>query len=182
MEILFVAIALAMDAFAVSVSIGLSLNFVPLNTAFRTSFHFGLYQFFMPLIGWYTASKFSSYIQELDHWIAFLLLAGIGGKMILEAFEKKEGSTVDRTRGFPLILLSIATSIDAFAVGMAYSFLESKILFPAMIIGIIAFCLSYIGIKGGARFSKHLGNSAEIIGGIVLIFVGAKILVEHLSG
>lgn len=134
------------------------------------------------LIGWYAASKFSGYIQGLDHWVAFFLLAGIGSKMIFEAFEKKEESTVDRTKGFPLILLSIATSIDALAIGIAYSFLEREILFPAIIIGIIAFGLSYIGIKGGARFGKHLGNRAEIIGGIVLIFIGLKVLIEHLSG
>lgn len=182
MELLFVAIALAMDAFAVSISIGLSMDNVLFNTAFRTSFSFGFYQFFMPLIGWYAASKFSGYIQGFDHWIAFFLLAGIGGKMIFEAFEKKEEPITDRTRGFPLVLLSIATSIDALAVGVAYSFLEREILLPAIVIGVVAFGLSYIGIKGGARFGKHLGNSAEIIGGIVLIFIGLKILIEHLSG
>ncbi|AKI97329.1 manganese efflux pump MntP family protein [Kosmotoga pacifica] len=182
MDIVLIAVALAMDAFAVSISIGLSQKTIPFRTAFRTSLNFGSFQFFMPVIGWYVASSFSKYIQAFDHWIAFFLLVGIGGKMIIETFEEGDRSnSKDRTKGLALVMLSIATSIDALAVGVAFAFVDRTIFFPSVIIGIVAFGFSYLGIKGGAKFGKLLGKKTEILGGIILIFIGVKILIEHLS-
>ncbi|NLT44362.1 MAG: manganese efflux pump [Thermotogaceae bacterium] len=181
MENLFVATGLALDAFAVSICTGISLEDVTHRHVFRVSFHFGLFQFGMPIIGYLLASSFRNYIMDFDHWIAFILLGIIGGKMLLESFDgKEEASCKDRTRGLTLILLSIATSIDALAVGSAYAFLGKRIILTAVMTGFITAMLSALGIKGGQRLGQKFGKLMEAVGGIVLISIGTKILFEHL--
>jgi len=169
MENLLVATGLALDAFAVSICAGISLEDVTCRHVFRVAFHFGLFQFVMP------------FIMDFDHWIAFILLGIIGGKMLLESLDRKEEvSCKDRTRGLTLILLSIATSIDALAVGSAYAFLGKPIILTAMMTGLITATLSALGVTGGQRLGQKFGKLMEATGGIVLISIGLKILFEHL--
>ena len=177
MENLLVATGLALDAFAVSICAGISLEDVTCRHVFRVAFHFGLFQFGMPIIGYFLAASFRDYIMDFDHWIAFILLGSIGGKMLLESLDRKEEvSCKDRTRGLTLILLSIATSIDVLAVGSAYAFLGKSIILTAMITA----TLSALGVTGGQRLGQKFGKLMEATGGIVLISIGLKILFEHL--
>ena len=177
------AIALAMDAFAVAV--GLSLNqdkFTP-NQSLRLSFSFGLFQFLMPILGWLAGHSILKYIQAFDHWVAFGLLLFIGCRMIWESTKdhtRPKNLNVDPTTGLSLLMLSIATSIDALAVGLSYSVLDIVIFWPAVIIGIVAFIMTLIGTKAGPLFGLALGKRAGFIGGLVLIVIGVKILLDHL--
>jgi putative Mn2+ efflux pump MntP len=177
------AFALAMDAFAVSIASGVNLKKVSLRQTFRLSFHFGFFQALMPVIGWSGGLTVRSLIEQYDHWVAFLLLALVGGHMIREAFhkdqEKKEKS--DPTKGITLLILSVATSIDALAVGLSLSILNISIWFPALIIGIVAALATAIGLHIGKRVgaSSHISQYAECIGGIVLLLIGVRILYEH---
>ncbi|WP_258001824.1 manganese efflux pump MntP [Mesotoga sp. Brook.08.YT.4.2.5.1] len=181
MENLLVATGLALDAFAVSICTGISLEDVTRRHVFRVAFHFGLFQFGMPIIGYFLAASFRDYIMDFDHWIAFILLGIIGGKMLLESLDRKEEvSCKDRTRGLTLILLSIATSIDALAVGSAYAFLGRPIILTAMMTGLITATLSALGVTGGQRLGQKFGKFMEATGGIVLISIGLKILFKHL--
>ncbi|HOP37326.1 manganese efflux pump MntP family protein [Mesotoga prima] len=172
---------LALDAFAVSICTGISLPNVTGRHVFRVSFHFGFFQFGMPLIGVFLAAGFRDFIVDFDHWIAFILLAAIGGEMLYESFENQgEETCKDRTKGLTLILLSVATSIDALAVGSAYAFLEKPVIETAIMTGVITASLSAIGVTGGQRIGQKLGRAMEAAGGTVLIAIGAKILLEHL--
>ncbi len=176
--ILLIAVALAMDAFAVSIANGLTMCPLHVKTAFVSSFLFGLFQACMPLLGWLLGSQFKGIIQPVDHWIAFGLLSFIGGKMIYESFFlEKEKSRILTVR--VLLILAIATSIDAFAVGITFAVLHIAIIKPIIIIGIITFLLSFLGVWIGCTFGKNLSGKAEIAGGIILIGMGLKILVEH---
>jgi Predicted membrane protein len=185
---LLVALALAMDAFAVSVASGICIADLKLRHALRASLFFGAFQFAMPVIGWLLGGTFRAYIQGFDHWIALALLAFVGGKMIVESFEKKneaacsddEGSKTDIRDLKTLVMLSIATSIDALAVGLSYSVLGSPILGPAAIIGIVTFALCLVGTEFGKRIGAKFERWATLAGGIALVGIGAKILVEHL--
>jgi putative Mn2+ efflux pump MntP len=180
---LLIAIGLGMDAFAVSLAVGAcrtSLKFRPL---FRLSFHFGLFQFLMPIIGWWLGQTVDQYIRDYDHWIAFILLAGIGAKMIKESREAAtdRANQVDHTRGWTLVLLSIATSIDALAVGLSMAFLGVAIWIPSVIIGIVAAAMTAFGMICGGRLGCLFGKRMELIGGLILIGIGLKILFEHLG-
>ncbi|MBN1880740.1 MAG: manganese efflux pump [Deltaproteobacteria bacterium] len=181
-SIFFVAVALAMDAFAVSLATSLALNPVTGGQVFRFSFHFGLFQAMMPVIGWMAGTAVYEYISAVDHWIAFGLLAFVGGKMIYEALspEKSERTASDPTRGWDLIVLSVATSIDALAVGLSISMLGGTILLPAVIIGLVAAALTVVGMMLGGKIGGMWGKKVEVIGGLVLITIGIRIVVEHL--
>ncbi|OGU59248.1 MAG: hypothetical protein A2X64_01780 [Ignavibacteria bacterium GWF2_33_9] len=180
LEIIIIACGLAFDAFAVSVSAGTKKSCQTPRASFRLSFHFGLFQFMMPIIGWFVGSLISNLLESVDHWIAFGLLVYIGYKMIRDTFIKdKEEKLFDPSKGAQLILLSIATSIDALAVGLSLALLNVEILTPAIIIGIITSTLSYVGIKIGKQFGKKYAVRAEFIGGLILIGIGLKILIEH---
>jgi putative Mn2+ efflux pump MntP len=182
LEIFLISCGLAFDAFAVSVSAGTLKSCESPRAAFRLSFHFGLFQFLMPVIGWFIGYQISEYVTFIDHWIAFGLLFLIGAKMIKETFEKsEEKKNFNPSKGSQLILLSIATSIDALAVGLSLAFLNVDIFIPSLSIGIITASLSFIGIKIGRKFGKKYSKQAEFIGGLILIGIGIKILFEHLT-
>jgi len=181
--VLVIALALAMDAFAVSVGVSLSLEKITRLQTFRLAFCFGFFQFFMPLIGWFAGRNILRYIQAFDHWIAFGLLAFIGSKMILESFKRKETPaerSSDPTKGLSLFFLSVATSIDALAVGLSFAVLHVSILHPAVIIGLVASFMTILGVKIGPVLGQLVGKRAELLGGLVLIFIGIKMLLEHL--
>ena len=184
LTLLGIAIGLAMDAFAVAIGAGLQLVEVTPRQTFRLAWHFGLFQAFMPVIGWLAGRTLVQYIAPVDHWIAFGLLAFIGGKMVYEAFQENgdEADACDPTRGLRLVMLSIATSIDALAVGLSLAVLGVSIWYPALVIGIVAGVLTTIGLDLGKRFGALLGRRMEVVGGLILIGIGVKILVEHLAG
>lgn len=173
-----------MDAFAVAVATGIYLGKVSGRQTFRLSFHFGLFQFLMPLIGWRAGLSVVGYLRDYDHWLAFALLALLGGKMIFEAFREEESARrpSDPTRGTSLVLLSIATSVDALAVGLSLGVLRVRIWVPAVVIGLVAAALTAAGMHLGRPLGSRLGRKMEIAGGTVLIGIGAKILFQHLSG
>ncbi len=177
------ALALAMDAFAVALGTGAVLSRLTGRHLFRLGFHFGLFQALMPVIGWLAGLTIIQWVEAWDHWIAFSLLAIIGGRMIYEAFSDEE-NTDDRdpTKGLSLVLLSIATSIDALAVGFSLSVIGVSIWMPALVIGLVAGILTIVGMLLGGRIGDRWGSRVEILGGLVLIAIGAKILIEHLSG
>ena len=181
LNLLGISVGLAMDALAVSVAAGLSLDRVTPRHAFRIAFHFGLFQFLMPILGWFGGNGLAPYLGRWDHWIAFGLLAIIGGKMLWEAGgEKNPGSKVDPTRGVMLVTLSIATSIDALAVGATLALISVPVWIPSVVIGLVAATLSAIGIIFGSRIGSRWGFWAEIAGGCVLLLIGGRILVSHL--
>ncbi len=179
-----IAVGLAMDAFAVSIGIGLCASHVSTRTTLRLSWHFGLFQAVMPVLGWLAGLSLAGWISRFDHWVAFGLLALIGGKMIYEAFRgsEEERACRDRTRGVSLIVLSVATSIDALAVGLSLALLGVDIWFPAAIIGVVAFAFTAVGLHLGRRLGGLLGRPVEVVGGLILVGIGVKILIEHLSG
>lgn len=179
-ETLFLSLSLALDAFAVSLSTGALIKTRTWRDYFRIPFHFGLFQFLMPVIGWYLGSTVEPLIAEIDHWVAFLLLVIIGGKMIKTAFSKeKELLNSDPSRGIKLIILSVATSIDALAVGFSLALLRYNIWYPSILIGIITAALSLIGLFVGNRLGNKFGNIVEVCGGVILISIGIKIVLTH---
>jgi len=178
-----IAVALAMDAFAVAIVTGLSLKDVSLRQTFRLSWHFGLFQALMPIIGWSAGISIRIYIEKYDHWIAFGLLAFVGINMIREAFrhDEDEEQTKDPTKGMMLVMLSVATSIDALAVGLSLSMINISIWTPALIIGIVAGMFTIIGLQIGKKIGSavRLSIYAGTIGGIILFAIGLNILHEH---
>ena len=182
LNVLGIAIGLAMDAFAVSVAAGLTLRQLTFRRVFRLAFHFGLFQFLMPVVGWLAGRTVSEYIHAYDHWLAFGLLSFVGGKMLWEAWrsggDKKRPD--DPTRGWLLVTLAVATSIDALAVGLSMAFLRVSIWAPSIVIGLVAATLTCVGMWIGRRFGDRFGKWADIAGGIVLLAIGARILISHL--
>lgn len=178
--ILGIALALAMDAFAVALAAGGVLNPLTGRHLFRLGFHFGLFQALMPIAGWLVGIAVQQWISAYDHWIAFVLLAVVGGRMILEAFdEKKDKAVSDPTKGFTMVMLSIATSIDALAVGLSLAMLGVSVWRPAAVIGVVAGVLTVIGMLLGRRLGDNWGKRVEVCGGLVLCIIGLKILLEH---
>lgn len=179
--ILGIAVALGMDAFAVAIGAGSQRPAVTPRRLFRLSFHFGLFQFMMPIIGFWAGSTVSEYIKDYDHWLALGLLCIVGGKMIKESFadEDADRQLPDPTRGWTLILLSVATSIDALAVGLSMAFLGVEVWMPSVIIGIVALLMTAVGMIFGSRLGLLFGRRMGLIGGLILIGIGIKILVEH---
>jgi putative Mn2+ efflux pump MntP len=213
-EITFIAIGLAMDAFAVAIACSIAIKEVSGRQIFRVTFHFGLFQAMMPVLGWCAGNRAQSYIADWDHWIAFGLLSLIGGKAILDAIKPEDetaesidnnsqsnagsASPIDNavsasprnkgirptikrdpTRGLSLLLYSVATSIDALAVGVSLAAIKVDIWEPAVIIGIITMLMSAGGIMLGNKIGSHLGSKVEIAGGVILIGIGLKILIVH---
>jgi putative Mn2+ efflux pump MntP len=177
------ALALAMDAFAVALGTGAVLSRLTGRHIFRLGFHFGLFQALMPVIGWLAGRSIMQWVAAWDHWIAFSLLALIGGRMIYEAFRNEEkADDRDPTKGLSLIALSIATSIDALAIGFSLSVIGVSIWMPALVIGMVAGVLTVTGMLLGGRIGDRWGTRVEIFGGLVLIAIGFKILIEHLTG
>ncbi|PNU20309.1 hypothetical protein C2E25_07745 [Geothermobacter hydrogeniphilus] len=176
------ALALAMDAFAVALASSLSLPTLTGRHLFRLGWHFGLFQALMPVIGWLAGLAIQRWIVAVDHWIAFGLLTFIGGRMLWEALHH-DGEEVrgDPTRGWTMVMLSVATSIDALAVGLTLAMLGVSIWFPALVIGLVAGILTVVGMLLGRRLGDRWGQPVEIIGGLVLIGIGLKILIEHLT-
>jgi len=181
--ILLIALALAVDAFAVALAAGVSLCQVNSRQVFRLAWHFGFFQAGMNILGWLGGITVRSWIESFDHWLAFGLLAFVGGKMIWEAIReaKEEGEGADPTRGRMLLTLSIATSIDSLAVGLSFAVLGVSVWLPSLIIGLVAAGLTVLGLRLGCLVgaTSRLGSRAEIIGGLVLIGIGLKILYEH---
>lgn len=175
--LLLLAVALAMDAFAVSLCQGAAVRNA--GQALKIALAFGIAQGLMPLIGWALGIAFSSWFAAVDHWIAFILLAGIGAKMIHEGRSEKDEETKPALTGMALVAAAVATSIDAAAAGVTLPALGVDVMTACAIIGAVTFILCLIGAMGGAKLGSRLGNRAEILGGVVLIGLGAKILAEH---
>jgi len=184
LEIWLLAVSLAMDCFSVSITSGIILHRVRMKVFFTIAFFFGLFQGMMPLIGWFSASRFYHLIEKFDHWIAFGLLFILGIRMIKESFDKgNEHHHFNPTRLPVILTLAVATSIDALAVGISFACtgMETfqKILWPIFIIGIASFLFSILGCFIGVYFGKRINLRAELWAGIILIGIGAKILIEH---
>jgi len=200
-SIVLIAVGLSMDAFAVSVTNGIIIRELKLQHALKVGLYFGVFQALMPLAGWLAGSRFKEYITSIDHWIAFILLAFIGGKMIHEAYKENcevcetgeeacevavsghDGamSAEDPLRMGRLMVLAVATSIDALAVGISFAFLNVSILWSSAVIGSITFVICAAGVYVGRKFGCLFQKRAEIAGGIILVLIGAKILAEHLG-
>lgn len=179
-----IAVGLSMDAFAVSICKGLSMGKISVKKVVTVGLYFGVFQGMMPLAGYFLGSQFSARITAFDHWIAFVLLSIIGGNMIKESLAGEECEQCGRedTLGFSEMLpLAIATSIDALAVGVSFAFLQVHIISAVSFIGITTFVLSVVGVKIGNVFGTRFKSKAELVGGIILIFMGVKILLEHLG-
>lgn len=181
-SILFIAFGLAMDAFAVAIASGIIIKQLKVRNVLKIALFFGLFQAFMPVVGWLAGLSMRDFVRAFDHWVTFGLLSLIGGKMIYESFkiesEKTEG---DPLNIYMLLLLSIATSIDALVVGVSFAFLDIFIITPIVTIGIVTFLLSSLGVYIGDKSGHFFENKMEIIGGLFLIGIGVKILIEHLS-
>ena len=184
--LLLMGVGLAMDAFAVSICKGLSMRKVNKKQCLVIGLFFGGFQALMPFIGWVLGSQFEQYITSIDHWIAFILLGFIGGKMVVEAIREKDeavevGKMDPRLDFKEMFILAIATSIDALAVGITFAFLQVPIVEAVSIIGITTFVISVIGVYVGNFFGNRYKKKAELAGGIILILSGLKILLEHLG-
>jgi putative Mn2+ efflux pump MntP len=178
---LFIALGLSMDAVAVSMASGCAAPRVDARQAFVLSSLFGLFQALMPLAGWLAGLGFQSLIARFDHWLAFVLLAWIGGRMIVASRRSGEcRSRPQRLKPMTMLALALATSIDALAVGLSFSALAVAILRPALVIGLVTFALSLLAAFAGRRFGARLAGRAELLGGLVLLAIGVKILFEHL--
>jgi len=181
LEIVLISIGLAMDAFAVAVCKGLSMKKMEWKKAIIIALYFGAFQAIMPVIGFLLGVSFEELVTKIDHWIAFALLSFIGINMIKEAFDKDGEAVNDSIDVKTMTMLAIATSIDALAVGITFAFLRVNVLVAVSLIGIITFVLSLIGVKIGNKFGDKYERKAELAGGIILILMGLKILLEHLG-
>ncbi|MBP8990012.1 MAG: manganese efflux pump [Clostridia bacterium] len=181
-ELVLIAVGLSMDATAVALCKGLSRRRSDVRQGLIIALYFGIFQAFMPLIGWFFGKQFERYIQSFDHWIAFFLLLFVGGKMIFEVIRKdshKENQEVS-CRPHELLILAVATSIDALAVGVTFAFLQVPIFQSVLLIGLTTSVLSLSGYLLGNRLGLRFGSAAELIGGLILVLLGTKILIEHL--
>jgi len=181
--ILLIALALAVDAFAVALASGVSLCQVNGRQTFRLAFHFGLFQAMMNIIGWTAGLTVRTLLENIDHWLAFTLLALVAAKMIKDSIagREEEAKKIDPTRGYTLVMLSFATSIDSLAVGLSFSVLNISIWLPATIIGIVATLMTIVGLRLGCLLgaASRIGSRAEIAGGLVLLGIGINILHQH---
>jgi len=179
--IVVIAVALAMDAFAVSIASGAAYKQLQVRHTLRIALFFGGFQAFMPLIGALAGLSFREYIADYDHWIAFVILAAVGGKMIYESFKITEAEkNYSPSNILVLLALSVATSIDALAIGITLSLVAGSIVTAVIVIGLVTFLLSYIGVILGKKFGHIFENKIEAVGGLVLIALGVKILLEHM--
>ena len=181
LSLFIIAVGLSMDAFAVSICKGLAMQKINLRKAGIVGLWFGGFQALMPFIGYLLGSQFEQYITTIDHWIAFVLLGLIGASMIKESLSKEEECANDSLDCKTMFLLAVATSIDALAVGVTFAFLQVEIVPAVSFIGIITFTLSVVGVKVGNIFGTKYKSKAELAGGIILVLMGIKILLEHLG-
>jgi putative Mn2+ efflux pump MntP len=179
-EILLLAVSMAIDAFAVCLAAGAMPEIRGPRPTFRLAFHFGLFQFIMPILGWLAGTTVEAVIRDYDHWAAFGLLAFVGGRMIHSAMHQSRPIDADPSRGMTLVLLSIAVSIDALAVGLSLALVGIAVGYPALLIGLVTGALSWLGIRLGITASNMLGKRVELLGGIVLIIIGIRVLLQHL--
>ena len=180
-ELFLLAVGLSMDAFAVSVCKGLSTQKLKWKHYLTIGLWFGGFQALMPTIGYFLGSTFELYITSVDHWVAFVLLALIGANMIREALSRDEERADDDLSVKAMLVLAVATSIDALAVGITFAFLEVNLLWAVLFIGAITFTLSAVGVKVGNVFGEKYKSRAELVGGAILVLLGVKILLEHLN-
>jgi len=187
LEALLIAFALAMDCFAVSVVSGVIIRRYEGRTMLTLAFFFGFFQALMPLVGWFLTSRFSAYIQAVDHWIAFGMLAFIGGKMIADSFKEEDDKSVNPRDLRTQLLLAVATSIDALAVGISYACTGyntlAQLTVPLVLIGVVSFGMSVLGFSIGVRFGDAVNRKMrpELLGGLILLVIGVRILIEHLG-
>lgn len=188
LELFLIALALAMDCFAVSVVSGVIIQKREARTMLPLAFYFGLFQALMPLIGWFLTSRFSGYLQAVDHWIAFAMLTFIGGKMLWDSFHEENEASIN-PRSFKMqIALAVATSIDALAVGISFACTGydtlTQLSLPLVAIGVVSFLMSLLGFSLGVRFGEAVNRKVkpELVGGLILIGIGIKILIEHIYG
>jgi putative Mn2+ efflux pump MntP len=182
LELLFLALALSIDAFVVSLAATASRRVSGRRATFRLAFHFGLFQFLMPVLGWAAGRTLERYIVSIDHWIALGLLAFIGVRMIRSGLRHNpEVLPDDPSRGFTLLALAVGTSIDALAVGLTLGVINLDIWWPSLVIGCVTGTVCVIGIRLGTRIRTEFGRWSEVIGGLILIAIGVKILVDHLT-
>ncbi len=182
-EMIALALGVAMDAFAIAIVVGASPHNVGFSPTFRISFHFGLFQFLMPVLGWFLGSAVAGYVQIFDHWIAFFLLFWIGGKMVYSACRgESEISVRDPSRKGQLIILCLATSMDALALGFSLNLLKVDVWMPSVLMGVVTALLSCIGMRFGRFLGKNSGRWMTALGGLVLCGIGVKVLLEHLCG
>ncbi len=180
-EILVVAVGLSMDAAAVSLAAGAGNRARGARATFRLSFHFGLFQFLMPVAGWFVGAGLARYVQSVGYWIAFGLLLVVGGRMIHAALSDEDGRTAtDPSRGATLIVLSVATSLDAFAVGLTLAMLGTGVWYASIVIGVVTASLSCVAVIAGRRVGRRFGPRMEAVGGLAIVAVGVKILVQNL--
>jgi putative Mn2+ efflux pump MntP len=178
----FIAFGLAADAFAASITSGIKIKRLRIKNALMIATFFGFFQAFMPLVGWLLGRSLSGLISEVDHWVAFGLLTFVGCRMIYESIHSDPTrSELNPLNVYVLLTLSVATSIDALVVGISFAFLENYIANLVLAIGIITFLLAFIGVFIGNKFGNFFNNKVEIVGGLILIGIGTKILIEHLS-
>lgn len=180
-DLILIGLGLAMDCFAVSICKGLSMKKLEWKKAIIIGLYFGIFQGGMPVIGYFLGSTFESFVTSVDHWITFILLSLIGGNMIKESFDSEDDKKNDSVDFKTMLILAIATSIDALAIGITFAFLEVNIILAVLIIGIISFIMPIIGVKIGNKFGDKYQNKAEFSGGVILILIGLKILLEHLG-
>jgi len=178
--IILIAVGLSMDSFAVSVSNGLIIKDLNLKKVLLIAFSLAFFQALMPLIGWFAGIGVEKYIKEFDHWIAFIFLSFIGIKMIIDGSGKDKNSKISKLSFLTLLAQSLATSIDALIIGISFALLNLPIIKPVIIIGIITFLASILGLQLGKYVGKKVGKYIGIVGGLVLIGIGVKILIEHL--
>ena len=181
LEILLISIGLAMDAFAVSVCKGLAMKKMNWKKAIIIGLYFGIFQAVMPIIGYYLGERFESLVTSIDHWIILGLLVFIGANMIKESFEKENTEANDNVDMKTMLILAIATSLDALAVGITFAFFFFFLISVVLAIGIITFILSVIGVKIGNKFGEKYKRKSEFVGGLILILIGIKVLMEHLG-
>lgn len=179
-EALLIAISMAMDAFAVCLVAGSTNQANGRRPAFRLSFHFGLFQFVMPVAGWLAGRTLEPLIRDYDHWVAFGLLAFVGARMVYAALRGEQAQPPDPSRGWTLVMLSVAVSIDALAVGLSLGVLGLSVWYPAILIGVVTSLLSLAGLRLGRTFGSRLGAPVEIAGGLVLLAIGARIVLSHM--
>ncbi len=184
LELFLIAFALSIDAFAVSVAAASTGWVDGPRPTFRLSFHFGLFQFMMPVIGWAVGARLEPYIAPVDHWIAFGLLCFIGFRMLrsAKAGDSGEEARSDPSRGMMLVTLATATSIDALAVGLSLGMLNVNVWIPSVTIGIVTACVSLVGISLGTKLRRGFGRKAEMVGGVILIAIAVKIVLSHTIG
>ncbi len=181
-EILAIAVGLAMDASAVALGAGATARARGFRFRFRLAFHFGLFQFMMPLAGWLVGARVARYVGSIDHWIAFALLAYVGGRMVMAGLSgETRADPRDPSRGLTLVMLSVATSIDALAVGLSLAMLDVGIWWASATIGAVTGVLSAIALRAGAVLGAVVGKRMEVAGGVILVAIGLRILVQHLA-